>query len=490
MQHFKALAKHSTIFSAAAFIKKGVGFIMIPVYTRFLMPEDYGLLELLDLTISVIAMIFGMRIGAGIIRFYHSYDELQDKKEVYSTALITMTLIALILLVVLQIFSHPIANLIAGSTEQVRAFQVMFGCLALQQIFMTGESYLLAQKKSVLYSALGLISFVIMLSLNILFLVFMGMGVYGVLLSMLIAKAINMVLVLFITLRGVPLRFSWSKLRVMTLYTLPLVPAGAAMFLLHFSDRFFIRHYVDLSELGLYALGYKFGMLINIFITAPIFSIWNTQRYEIAKQPDAGPVFARTFTWFVFVLVLAGLGISLFIDEVLHLVATERYDGASTVVPLIALAYITYSMAGFLNLGNMITGRTKYIMYIQVSVASLNILFNILLISRFGIMGAAVSTLLSFSILMVLNHYASQKALYVPYEYRRLTVLLAIGGMLFTLSLLVDGPLALVLLVKLVILAAYPALLFLARFFSQDEINAGKGLLRGVMNRMPFGARS
>lgn len=490
MRHFKALAKHSAIFSTAAFIKKGVGFLMIPVYTRFLMPADYGLLELLDLTISVIGMIFGMRIGAGIIRFYHNYDDVKDKKEVFSTALIAMTFMALVLLAILQVFSHPIARMISGTTEEVRAFQVMFGCLALQKIYMTGESYLLAQKKSIVYSTLSMISFVTMLSLNILFLVFMGMGVYGVLLSMLIAKALNMVLVLGITLKGVPLRFSWFKLREMTRYTLPLVPAGAAMFLLHFSDRFFIRHYVDLSELGLYALGYKFGMLISIFITAPIFSIWNTQRYEIAKQPDAGPAFARTFTWFVFVLVFAGLGISLFIDEVMQVMATERYAGASTIVPLIALAYIVFSIAGFLNLGNMITGKTVYVMYIKVSVALLNIVFNMVLISRFGIMGAAASTLLSFSVLAALNLYASQRALYVPFEYRRVAALFAVGAVLFGISCVVDGPMSLVLTAKVLLLAAYPALLWMVRFFSNDEIEAGKGLLRGVRDRLPFGARS
>lgn len=487
MHHFKNIAKHSTVFGATELIKKGIGFIMIPVYTRFLMPADYGLLELLDLTLTVLAIIFGVRIGAGVIRFYHQYESEFDKNEVFSTALITMITLSLICLLGLYVFSGPITGFIAGDTEQIKAFQLVFICLALQNIYLTGESFLLAQKKSVIYSSLSLVNLVLNLSFNILFLIVFRMGVFGLILSMVIVKSVNLICVLFITTRKLPLRFSWPKLKLMINYTLPLIPAGAAMFLLHFSDRFFVRKYCAPDDLGLYSLGYKFGMILSMLVASPIFKIWNTMRYEIAKQPNAPTVFAQTFTWFTLILVTAGLGISLFIDEVIFFMATETYQGASLIVPLITLAYIMFGMSGFLNLGNMITGRTSQIMIIQIFVALLNIVFNIILISRYGIYGAAISTLLSFSTLAVLMLIASQQVLYVPFEYRRIVILFCTGGVIFGIARLVEGPILLVLTEKIGLMIAYLLVLLMIGFFPKDELQSGKSLFHSLMRRFPFG---
>lgn len=490
MQLLKSLAGHSLVFGASELIKKGIGLLMIPVYTRYLLPADYGLLELLELAVSVLALIFGMRIGAAIIRFHHRYDRLEDRQEVYTTALIAIAFLSIIGLAALLFCSGTIARQLGGDEAQVGIWRLMFVCLALQQIFLTGENFLLAQKKSLTYAYLSIVMLIIMLTLNILFLVFMGMGLEGIVLSMLIAKLVNMLLVLLITLQGVKLRFSMVKLVEMIRYSLPLVPAGMAMFLLHFSDRFLVNSLCNLEELGIYSLGYKFGMVISVLVTAPFFKIWDTQRFEIAGQSDGAAVFARVFTWFSLVLVLVGLSISLFVDEVIRWLTTSGYHGASSVVPVIAAAYVVFSMASFLNLGNMITGRTKPLMYIQILVAVVNLLLNLMLIGRFGIMGAAVSTLLSFLLLAALNLAASQRVLAVPFEYGRVAALLLIAIVLFYLSRTLQGPFVLVLTGKVLLLVAFPLLLLLTRFFGHDEVDGMRRMVRGFFSRLSPVARS
>lgn len=480
LEELKTFFKHTSVYGMAEFLKKGIGFIMIPVYTRYLLPADYGLLELLDLTLNVAGMLVGFRIGAAIIRYYYHFDDPKDRDEVFTTALIFAAIVSFLGLAALIVFSHPISELMAGNNQYAKYFQIIFVCLAIQTIYLVSENYLLAQKKSILYSCLSIGNLILALSLNILFLVVFKMGVWAVVLSMLITKSLNGVVVVAITLKGVRLTLSWQKLKMMIKYGMPLVPAAFSMFLIHFSDRFFVQRYCDLYELGLYSLGYKFGMILSVLVSAPIFRIWNTQRFEIAKQDDAKMVFKRIFTYYSAIIVFAGLGLTVFIDDAIRLLASSPYHGASAVVPLIVLSYVLYGMASFFNLGIMLTYKTKYVAYIQMTVAGLNILLNVLFISHFGIMGAAFSTFLSFLCLAGLTLFFSQKAYFIPFEYARVLILLALSGGIFAVSHWMDLPFVLSVGIKGLLMALFPVALFMVKFFREEEIEEGKQLLRDV----------
>ena len=365
-------------------------------------------------------------------------------------------------------------------------FQLAFLCLTIQSIYLVGESDLLAQKKSIIYSSLSLITLFISLSLNIFFLVVLKMGVYGILLSMLVAKSVNAIIVLYITLRKVPLKFCKVKLGRMVRFGLPLIPAALAMFAMHSSDRFFVQKYCDLNELGLYSLGYKFGTIISVLIMVPIFQIWNTQRFEIAKQSDAGSIYAKVFTWFVFILVFAGLGISLFVDEVVQLMTTSAYAGSSNIVPLIVVSYIMFSISGFFTLGNMITGHTKVIATNHILAAIFNLILNYFLINHYGVWGAAWSTVLSFSVLAFLNYISSQREVFVPIERARILILFMVAGGLYLCVSLLPLSFIWLLLVKSVSIFLFPLILLMAGFFPVDELNHAKIFLK---ERFPIFSR-
>ncbi len=480
IKEFKILGKHSVIYGIAGVLKKGVGFFMIPIYTYYLLPSDYGLLELLDLTLNITGMLVGVRLGAAVIRFYHKYETVDDRNEVFVTALATVSLVTIAALALLIPNASSIASHVTGDAANGKAFIIMFICLALQNVYLIGENWFLAEKKSVLYSTLSTITLVVTLSLNILFLVVYHLGVYGILYSMLIAKFLNFIIVGVLTLRNIKLRFSLRKLKEMLVYAMPLIPVSLGLFSMHFSDRFFIQRYVDMNEVGIYSLGYKFGMIISVLVAAPIFRIWNTQRFEIAKQSNAASVYARVFTWFVVALLVPALGISLFIDEAIYFMADNLYQGAAVIVPLIVISYVAYGISNFFTLGNMITGNTKVIALVQVSVAAINILLNIFLIPRFGIMGAAVSTLVSFACLALMNFLSSQREFAVRYEYGRLTTIFLLAFAIFVVSKIVSASFYILLLIKIFLFIAFPFLLLAVRFFAPEELVAGRALIRKI----------
>lgn len=484
LHELKTFTKHSVIYGTAEILKKGLGFLMIPVYTRFLLPEDYGLLELLDMTIVIVGIIFGLRLGGAMIRFYHKYEADLDKSEVVSTTFFSVCFLSVLMFLGLQIFSEDISLFVSGSSENVDAFRIMFVSLLIQNIYLVGENYLLARKKSAIYSSLSILTLVISLSLNILFLVGFGWGIYGILYSMLIAKSVNLLIVVPLTLSSIQISFSWAKLKEMLIYGLPLVPASMGMFIMHFSDRFFIQYYVDLSELGIYSLAYKFGMILAVLITGPIFKIWNTQRFEIARQNNPGPVFGRMFTYFALALTSFALAMCVFIEEAISIMADQAYHGASVLVPVIVLAYLVMGISNFFNLGCMITGRTRILAGVQITATIINIGLNILLISRFGIMGAAFSTLITFSVLASLNYYYSQTVYPINVEQLRIVKLFFAAGSVFFLSGLVESTLFIQLGYKTLLMFAFPFLLLFIGFFSPDEINRIRQISSQVRARL------
>jgi O-antigen/teichoic acid export membrane protein len=479
----KKLLKHSSIYGSANLLQKGIGFIMIPLYTHYLSPADYGVLELMDLTINVTSMLMGMGIGSAIIRFYHHYESPGDKVEVFTTAFIFMAVVCLIAVGISEWFAKPISRLVLGKLEYYRYFQVIFVSMGLQTLASVPESLLLAKKQSVIFSAISIGTLISYLTFNILFLVAFKMGVIGILLSMLITKILNNSSLLMITFRHTRLNFSLKKLEEMVNFGLPLVPAGIGMFIMHFSDRFFVQKLCSLNDLGLYSLGYKFGMIISIIVTEPIFRIWNTQRFEIAKTDHGKQVVGRIFTYYSTVIIFAGLGISIFIKEIMFIMAAQGFQEATVVVPLVALGYILYGMANYFTLGMMITKRTKYIAWVQLSAAGISILFNALFISRYGVMGAATSTVLSFLFLAIFSFIISQRLYPIPFEYGRVSILFALAMSIFGLSRWIEVPLLMSVGVKTLLILGFPVILFLGGFFYEDEISNGRELLRGVTSR-------
>ena len=404
----KSLIKHSSVYGSASLLQKGIGFVMIPVYTHYLSPADYGLLELMELTINVITTLISMGLGQAVIRFYHSYENPEDKIEVFTTSFVFTIFICLISVILLELFVKPIAGIALGNPDYYRYLQIMFIAMGLQTVAYVPESFLLAKKSSVTFSIISVGTLISYLTFNVLFLVVFNMGIIGILLSMLITKVLNTSSLLIVTLR-IKLAFSWKKLKEGVSFGLPLIPASIGMFVMHFSDRFFVQKYCTLNDLGLYSLGYKFGMIVYVIVSAPIFRIWDSQRFEIAKAKEAKQIFGRMFTYYAFVVVFFGLGISVFIREIISIMAASEYGGAVAVVPLIVLSYIFFGTSNFLTLGIMITNKTKYIAYIQLSAAAINIILNMHLISWYGVMGAALSTALSFLWLSILTFILSQK---------------------------------------------------------------------------------
>ena len=469
------VARHGLVYGVAGAAAKLVGLIMIPVYTRFLTPSDYGLLEIVQLTANLIGIVLALGFTSAVLRFYFHYDSKEDRDQVISTGLVATITMALGATLLLLPQSRRLSGLLTGSDTHQQLVAIMVFTSFFSVSLMVPMAYMRALEKSVMYGATSLARLAAGLGLNILFVVVLRLGVLGVLLSGLIVGGLTSAVLIGWTVRRVAFGVSRSKLKEMVRYGSPLVVATLGMFVLHFSDRFLLRRLATLEDVGLYALGYKFSMMLPALVMEPFGLIWGAAVFSIFRRDDAPRIYARVFTYLMFVAVLFTLGVSLLIRDVVIVVATPRFLSAHTVVPVVMAGLLCLAASQFFETGVHLMKRTVYRAIALVSAAISNVLLNLVLIPRFGMMGAAYATLLSFAILAALAYVFGQRLYSIPYEFGRVARIGVIAlalywvGTLFSLDSVVAS-----VGVRLVLVAMLPVLLWATGFLRPDELERAR----------------
>ncbi|MBD3235033.1 MAG: oligosaccharide flippase family protein [candidate division Zixibacteria bacterium] len=467
---YKRIFTHSSIYIVGMLVSKAIGFIMIPIYTNYLTPADYGILELLMMTSDVIAMLIGVGLAHAVLRFYYNYESIDDQKQLVSTALIAGILIFGCIFGALLLSGNLVSRLILGSAEYSSYFDLVF----ITMMFFAGIEiplvFLRAKQRSLYFVAVNLVKLILQLSLNIYLIVVLDWGILGVLYSSLISSILVSAYLSISTFRETGIHFSANKFREMLSYGYPLIFTNLGAFMLTYSDRYFLKYFTDLSEVGIYSLGYKFGMMVSILLIGPFLQFWSAEMFAAAKREDAKKVFKDFFTYSTIFSVFFCLCLSLYIREVIELIAMESYWRASTVVPLVCLAYIFTGMHGFAICGILIRKRTKLLAYSTAYAVAANVILNLMLIPSLGATGAALATIGSFWIRFYTAYRYSQGLFPLQYEWRRINTAIALAiSLVIAVQFITSFSLLIRLALDTMLFIIYPVILWMFGWFHEHE---------------------
>ncbi|SYZ73048.1 putative Polysaccharide biosynthesis protein [Candidatus Zixiibacteriota bacterium] len=475
----KVIARHSMVYGLSNVLDRAVGFVMLPVYTRFLTPADYGIMELIYMTTSIISLVIGFGLEAAVSRFYFDYEDDASRKKVVSTAIVGYGAVTVTITAILLPFSGIFSKLVLESAQYSNLFIVALLTLATGMILPINYAYLRVQQRSFEYMITKVGMTAVNLGMNIYFVVFAKMGVYGILLSNLLAQLLFVVILNIRTLLETKLRIDYGVLKEMLKFGLPLIPSNISAYIVQASDRYFVNHYDNTTMTGLYSLGYKFGTLINQFVTSPFIQIWGPRRMEYFGKEGYEKIFARIFTYFCTASLFAGLLISLLSREVIMLMADKSFWSAYKVVPIVTLAYIVFSFHYHFSVGILMKKATKYMAYVNIANGILNLALNFLLIPPFNVWGAALATLICFIFKATMIFYFSNRFYKIEMEWRRLFMLFGIAFALFFAGYHIDsGSIWLNVLAKTGIGFCFPVLLYIFRFFDNEEIKRLKYIIK------------
>jgi O-antigen/teichoic acid export membrane protein len=480
---FKRLAKHSAIYGLSNVLNKVIAFFLLPLYTRYLAPADYGMWELFVTTGTFLSVFLRMGLNSAIFKVV-LHDGEQDEHFLLSTAFYFLVIFSSVVVLSLSFFAHRIAALILGSPKYGNVLRIVFLTALLDVISLIPLVKLRIYEESVKYSLVNLSNFVLGLLLNVYFIVGLRQGVEGLVIASAIQSAIFAVFLFVIFIGDLRLTFSFSALRDMLDFGWPLVPMGIASNILSMSDRYFLNYYVSLTDTGLYALGNKLGSVISLLVTS-LQIAWPAVLFSVAKRENAKGFYSKLLTYFLLGFGLVGLGISILSPEVLVIITNEEYYAAHQVVPLVVLGYIFLGIYYITAVGTNLKNKTEYQALAVIVAALVHILLNFFMIPKMGIMGAAFSTAISYAVMATIACVSSLKFYSVAYEWNRIFKLSVVAIVLFWIgSLIHTGVLIINIILKLIVVIIFPVILYFLKFYSDDEVAGMQVVLLSYLEKL------
>jgi len=453
---FARLGRHGAVYGVGALLGKAVAFFMLPIYTRYMTPFDFGVLALIDMALEVIAIVAGARLAAGVFHLYHRATAEAERRAVLASAFAVVGG-AFVAAGGLTVAAAPlVSRAVFGTPDQAELVRIAATSLALQSLTIVPMAALQLAERSGAFVAANVAKLLIQVVLNIVFLIGFRLGAKGVLLSTLAANAVTGLWLCGGLVRQAGIRPSRAAARDIIRLGLPFIGTQLAKFVQTYGDRWFLRVALGTTTVGVYGLGYQFGFLLATIGYSPFNNVWEPMRFEIAKRPDRDVLYTRAFLYLNLLLVTMAVGLALFVAEFLRVMATPPYYGAAAVVPLVLVAYLAQSWTGFLNVGLFIAERTELITTATWAGALVSLGGNALLIPRLGAMGAALVAAVSFLTMAFMTHRASQRLWPVAYRWTPVVRLLAVATAVVLLAQFVPHwPLPVALAAKAGLLAAY-----------------------------------
>jgi O-antigen/teichoic acid export membrane protein len=485
IEKLTGLAKSSLIYGLGNYGVKLVGFLLIPVYTRYLAPADYGVMAMVSSFGQALFIFLNLGQSTALFRFYYEDDTPEGREKVIAGSLWIALVISTPITLLAMALSGPTARLLLGDSAMVGLVAIGILTVACRQLLRLPFAVLRADERDTRYATWSVVRTALSAGLAIVLVVGVQLGVWGVLLSQLLAEAICCLILVPPIARSLRAGWQGTQVREQLMFGLALVPGAMAGFTLDLSDRFFLRHYSNLEQVGLYSLGYRLGEII-FFITAAVQLAWPQFIFANRKSPQAKELYSYATTYYLAGMLFLVLGLSAVAPELVQLMAAPRYHAAAPVVPIVALAGLCEGLRYVVTIGIAFQRRPIIRSAAMGAAALVNVVLNVLLIPPYGMMGAAWATLAGFVTLIAVEFTVSRRFYPIPYQYARLAKLAGVVTTLYVASGMVPPgvPLAVAAEKTVLLLIGFPALLWLVRFFEPAELEHARRAYAGVRRRL------
>lgn len=481
LTHLKKLSIQTLGYSLGDAATSLIGLLLLPVYTRLLTPADYGKLAIIALATTITTLLLESGQRSAFFRYYSQMGTEKERRRLTGTVFIYLLVSAATLLSPLLLFFDRIAAPFAQDLTMVPLFRIALLSTFFDVASVIPFATFRAEQRAVRYAALSAMRFFISAVLNILAVVVLRWGVVGVIYANLTTSVLFFSLCIGLLLGKIEWTVDRTFLTQTLRFGLPIVPAALAGWVLTFSDRFFLERFGNISQVGIYAVGYSVAASMNMMM-GWVNNAWGPYCFSIAAQRDAKEVYAKTLTYAMTLFTLAGLGLSLFSREILSLLVAPSYSRAASIIPPVVLAYLFFEINYFIAFGLDLSGKTKYYPLIIITAAVLNLSLNLILIPPFGMMGAAMATLLSYSALPLIGYVVVHRLYPVPYEWQRLLKLAMVSGAVFWIGeILKTNQVALDLFMGAALIFVWAFALYEWRFFTRTELSTLRSGARGVL---------
>lgn len=484
MQYNKFAKDVGIIGITQALISLG-SFLLLPLVTKTLGSYNYGLWVQINITVSLLAPLALMGLSMGIIRFLSSEKDIDKIREGFFSVLIFVALTGLLISTLVFLLSDLLAIYLFKDISTSYLIKAGALLILLSSITQISTFYFRIFRYVRTFALLTLFQAFGQLILTLIFL-FMGFGLLGVISAVLIIQSLLFFISIFKIVSQIGFKIPQFKyIRDYLNYSVPLTPNSLIRWITDSSDRYMVAYFLGLSQVGIYSASYAIGNLIQLFIT-PIQLILFP---ELSKLFDEGKIdevksyLSYSMKYFLLIAIPTVFGLSALAKPMLEIFTTQEFISGSIVIPFIALSGLLSGIFQIvINITHLVK-KTKFNLYIHIFVALLNVVFNFLLIPSIGIVGAAIATLISYTLMAIICIYVSFRHIVFNLNYNFILKSIVSSSIMYAVIFYLNpsnimGLLGSVLLGGFV----YLAIMILIKGISRHELNLVKDFCISIRN--------
>ena len=442
MNPLKKLASQTAIYGLSSVVGRLLNYLLVPLYTRYFLPEEYGVVTELYAYVAFLVIILTYGLETAFFRFSQTE---KNNRIVYSTSLISLLFSSLLFIILMFLFSENIASSIgyANNQEYVKWFAIIIGLDAISSISF---AKLRALNKATRFALIKLVNIFVNIGLNLFFIIYCpyaiennlqslnfvnsvyspSIGVGYIFIANLFASIVTILMLLPEMINSVWVfeKKLWKK---MMIYASPLLIAGLAGITNETIDRILLKGLLPENinaskEIGLYGAFYKLSIIMILFI----------QTFRFAAEPfyfaqeralNSKKIYADVMKYFVIVISIIFLLVTTFYDFFINFLGSSYHDDRGfLVVSILLLANFFLGVYYNLSIWFKLTEKTIYGAYIAIFGAAITIILNYSLIPIIGFIGCAIATLACYLLMTVVSFYLGNKHFPVPYNYSRISM--------------------------------------------------------------------
>jgi len=485
LERLKNLFRSLSIYGMGDVATSLVNLLLLPVYTRYLTKEDYGIITMLLTVEAVAKVVFRWGIDTAFMRLYYDCPDQQARQRLASTVFFFLLAVNGALVAGSLLFAGWLSAELLGSARLAGLVIWVIANTFVAGFFFLPYHVLRIADRSAQFIALTFVRSAATVVARLVLVVWAGWGVPGVVYADVIVTVVFTALLARWFAPLIRPMFSSAVIRDALRFGLPRIPHSLAHQVISLADRYLLNIYRTLSEVGLYSIGASFGLALKLFLSAFEFA-WTPFYLGVMREPDAKRILSTVSTYAVAALVVLGMGLCAISPDLIRLFTAPDFHAAAAVTPWIALGVMFQGIYQIGSIGLIITKRTARYPVATAIAATVSLAANVVLIRRYGVIGAAWANALAYATLAFVTVTFSLKVYPIPYEWSRLLRIVAAGLAGYAVSAWVVptsmGAVAGLLLRGAISTGSFILVLYSSGFFHSGEIRILQDLRRRVLS--------
>jgi O-antigen/teichoic acid export membrane protein len=413
----KLFLKDSFIYTLSNLLTKGIGFLMLPVYTAFLMPKDFGVLDMLLITGNLLSIIIGLEIHQAVARFFPEATDFESKRRIVSTAFWGVLGLYFVFLLLTFFWAKKLSLFFFDSEGYSQLIQIALFSYGFNFMYYFASSQLRWQLKAkeslivtLIYSSISAGGAYWLLKNS-------SLGVSSVFLSQIVAGITGLAVSFMMSREYYGFVLAKDELKRMLQFSLPLIFSTLTVYAMLYVDRLMINSMLKSEDLGYYAFAYRIASVVSL-MTVGMQTALTPIIYNNYKNPQTPKQIANLFHIFLAGGSILILGLVFFSSQIVLLMSSEIYINAADLIPWIALSMLLTGVTNFTP-GIFIEKKTHLILYINLVSFLLNILLGYVFIQNFGLVGAVAATAICSVFYFLMYYVIGQKYYFIPFFWNK-----------------------------------------------------------------------